>query len=235
MLITPITLTRNKKLHAFTLVETLVVIAIIAILATILIPVIQSVRRNAAVSRNISNLRNLQSANQLYATEHSGNYVPVGSFNEKGSYGNFWHENPSFVTEYLGFTDVNQWPEEFLSPWASIRSSDGQLLIERSYGYNYTGLGAYGIPGTSRNANMMTLANPSKTLAFADALDWQIQIYGADRYNGVEEVNNNNTNSAIAYRYNGYAGVVYFDGHAEMLNREQVVDNQELWNIRSTN
>ncbi|MGE9292851.1 MAG: hypothetical protein ACQKBW_04500, partial [Puniceicoccales bacterium] len=62
--------------------------------------------------------------------------------------------------------------------------------------------------------------------------DWQIQIYGASRYVGEETVENINANSAIAYRYDGYAGVVYFDGRAEMLSREEVIDNRTLWTIQ---
>ncbi|QYY35251.1 prepilin-type N-terminal cleavage/methylation domain-containing protein [Ruficoccus sp. ZRK36] len=225
---------RQTRIHprGFSLVELLITIAVIAVLAAMLFPVSKEVMKHAAISKDLSNLRHLQAANILYSNEHEGKYVPVGSFNEDGAYGTFWHRNPDFAPVYLGVSDLDRWPDELLSPWANIYESDGTRSIERSYGYNYTGLGSYGVPGTSRNAKTLTVTNPAKTLAFADALDWQIQIYGASRYVGEETVENINANSAIAYRYDGYAGVVYFDGRAEMLSREEVIDNRTLWTIQ---
>ncbi len=218
--------------RGFTIVELLTAIAIIAVLVAILIPVTNSVITNAGVSKNLANLRNLQAANMLYATNNDGLYVPVGTFDGTGAYKNHWHRNPDFAPIYLEVSDVYAWPEELLSPKAALRDIHGNLMIERSYGYNYTGLGSYGVPDTSRNATLNQVFQPAQTLAFADALDWQIQINGADKYKGVEEVGNPNNNSAIAYRYNDKAGVVYFDGHTELLSRDDVIGNVELWTIR---
>lgn len=223
---------KDREPGGFTLVELLTVVAILAVLAAILIPVTNAILANSGMSRNLSNLRSLQGANMLYAMDNNGKYVPVGTFDETGAYRNHWHRNPEFAPVYLGVADIYAWPEELISPRATLRDADGHLMIERSYGYNYTGLGGYGVPDTSRNATLNQVFQPTKTLAFADALDWQIQINGANKYSGVEEVSNLNNNSAIAYRYNGKAGVVFFDGHTKMLSRDEVVGNRELWTIR---
>ncbi len=229
MTISPYPLSRSR---GFSLVELLMVIAIIAILAAILIPVTSSIRKQGYVTHNLANLRALQAANILYAQENDGSFVPVGAFNENGSYGSFWYQRDDFVVEYLEIPDPSDWPENRLSPLATQRNPAGELYISRSYGYNFTELGAYGVANTSRVATINTVADPAQTLAFADALDWQIQMSGANRYVSEEADVNVNQNNAIAYRYDGAAGVVYFDGHTAMLKRADVVDNEKLWLIR---
>jgi len=69
MLFTP------KRLRAFTLVELLVCIAIIAILGAILVPAISGIRERAAGSKSLSNLRQIGTAMQMYINDNDG-YLP---------------------------------------------------------------------------------------------------------------------------------------------------------------
>ena len=62
---------RQAKLHSFTLIELLVVIAIIAILAAMLMPALQQARETAKESNCRSNLKQLTSAMQLYASDYN--------------------------------------------------------------------------------------------------------------------------------------------------------------------
>jgi len=66
----------SKKLRAFTLVELLVVIGIIAVLISILLPVVKGARRQARLVECASNLRNLVQACQMHAQEHGG-FLPL--------------------------------------------------------------------------------------------------------------------------------------------------------------
>ncbi|MGB8168907.1 MAG: prepilin-type N-terminal cleavage/methylation domain-containing protein [Chthoniobacteraceae bacterium] len=74
---------------AFTLVELLVVVAIIAILAALLLPVLETVRSQARSGACISNLRQIGAGIALYAADHDGQipYGPkAGGFNSASNF-----------------------------------------------------------------------------------------------------------------------------------------------------
>ncbi|MFP4496675.1 MAG: prepilin-type N-terminal cleavage/methylation domain-containing protein, partial [Vulcanimicrobiota bacterium] len=62
----------NKK--GFTLIELMIVIAIIAILAAILVPNFLRARAQGQYTACASNLRNVATALEMYATDHTGRY-----------------------------------------------------------------------------------------------------------------------------------------------------------------
>src|SRR5256885_15653001 len=68
---------RHLEHRAFTLVELLVVIGIIALLVGILLPVLGGAQRNAQAAKCLSNLRQCFQALQIYTIDNKGFIIPV--------------------------------------------------------------------------------------------------------------------------------------------------------------
>jgi prepilin-type N-terminal cleavage/methylation domain-containing protein/prepilin-type processing-associated H-X9-DG protein len=66
----------NRNADGFTLVELLVVIGIIALLVSILLPVLSNARKTAMDTQCASNMRQLATAMIMYANEFKGKYPP---------------------------------------------------------------------------------------------------------------------------------------------------------------
>ena len=70
--------TRSSRNQAhFTLIELLIVIAIIAILAAMLLPALQSARRTAKMAQCTSNCKQFAQSNHLYATSFNSYVTPI--------------------------------------------------------------------------------------------------------------------------------------------------------------
>src|SRR5688500_2154619 len=95
----------NRKRHsAFTLVELLVVIGIIAVLIAILLPALTKARVHANSSKCLSNLRQIGMAHQMYTIDFKGVIVfPEeldSNFNPNRV---FWHQR---LSQYLNRKDT---------------------------------------------------------------------------------------------------------------------------------
>lgn len=66
----------SKQRHAFTLVELLVVIGIIALLLSILVPVLGKAKEAANSAKCMSNMRQVGMATMMYVNENKGKWLP---------------------------------------------------------------------------------------------------------------------------------------------------------------
>ena len=70
----------RKGTKGFTLIELMIVIAIIAILAAILVPNFLRARAQGMVTACKSNCKNIGTALEMYSTDHSGHYPLSANF-----------------------------------------------------------------------------------------------------------------------------------------------------------
>lgn len=114
---------RPASRSGFTLVELLVVIGIIALLISILLPAMNSARRQAASAACLSNARQLMAATLMYANENK-NTLPDATFDNMPSLGNV----PNSAYSPRG-RELPEWsPITFFDRQTYVRPFVGSLL-----------------------------------------------------------------------------------------------------------
>jgi prepilin-type N-terminal cleavage/methylation domain-containing protein/prepilin-type processing-associated H-X9-DG protein len=114
---------RSRLHHAFTLVELLVVIGIIAVLISILLPSLQAARRAADRTKCLSALRQLGNGFFMYANDNKGymprmfyrHYLPSGTLLERG-----WYD---WISKYLLPPG-----QELNANWSGLQSTTNRLI-----------------------------------------------------------------------------------------------------------
>jgi prepilin-type N-terminal cleavage/methylation domain-containing protein/prepilin-type processing-associated H-X9-DG protein len=245
-------MTVGGKTRAFTLVELLVVISIIALLMAILLPALQRARGQAHELLCMSILRNLSLAHKQYLAD-TGKYLPHTSYDPSDPSGLMswpWYDNDYFRRS-LGlplvrpedkkrrFSDIQEWkanvPRKFICPAASYaikHPEEGLYPIDRSYGVNVDGDFFAAIGGVSGDLldKEGWVKRPSEKLFMADALDWWIGYAFCKKY---PEFGENwlgyETYGMTAYRHYGRVNLLYWDGHCGQLAGDEVMNSPGLW------
>lgn len=225
---TPTQLSVRRHRTAFTIIELLTVIATIAILAAIIIPVVGQVRESAARSQCSSNLRQITLSAKLYANENKGNFLPPVRNTSEGF--QQWMFNSDFL-ELLGEQQTHKTADladYFHCPTAENNGS----LLSIHYGMNITGLGING--GNYKQSGYipsMRVDDHAKTIYFIDGLDWWIN--GSRATVDYGDTGESSTTQSPAYRHDDAANVAFFDGHIELIDRTTLIESPELWRYRT--
>jgi prepilin-type N-terminal cleavage/methylation domain-containing protein/prepilin-type processing-associated H-X9-DG protein len=99
---------RNTQRSAFTLVELLVVIGIIAVLISILLPSLMMVRKQAKATVCMSNLRQIGAATLMYANDNK-QWLPAAT--ESGGTPGWWKVEVSpYINKYKQWTTMQKDP-----------------------------------------------------------------------------------------------------------------------------
>lgn len=222
---------------AFSLIELLVVVAIIAVLSGILLPAVGLVRDAARATRCASNLRQLQMANIQYASDWSGMFAPKYHYDADGGWSESWVYNTDLKESLEANTKANGSMDNLPIGLVCPLAKQIQALwspIGYAYGYNYpqASLGA-------KDRYLTPLASQpriSGKVAFADALNWGISYGYANPLSTVSSsywfggvpAPEGYARSCTAYRHSRCAQVVFFDGHIERLDGQRLYQTG-LW------
>lgn len=209
--------------RAFTLLEVLVVVAIIAVLAALLLPVVAQALEHGRATECLSNLRALAAANFAYVAEHDGQFVPAQDAANLVR----WHGTRTSGTQTFDPTK---------GPLAPYLGGEGRVKIcptlahvltgsksfetgAGGYGYNAAYIG--GIPGDPFTAERSgRVEHPATTVMFTDTAfprstglqeypfsePW-VSEYEPGQYGGP-------LNASVHFRHLGRANVAWCDGHA---------------------
>jgi prepilin-type N-terminal cleavage/methylation domain-containing protein/prepilin-type processing-associated H-X9-DG protein len=163
----------SRQYHrAFTLIELLTVIAIIAILAAILIPVARRVRESARASVCVSNIRQVSIAMLLYADENNGILPTAGDFRRPPSRSDWilWRNTRGFQIEdseiipYLGGVFS---PDVYRCP-SDERISDPNQSYRYSYTLNRMLAEREGAPRETLDGRVGIVENPSTVILLVE-------------------------------------------------------------------
>ena len=211
------------KRHAFTLMELLVVIAVIAILAAMLLPALAKAKASAWRAQCTSNLRQLGIATQLYWGDNDGNcfnylYAPT---NGGQTYWFGWigpgpeGERPFDLTvgklfPYLNGSNVRLCPA-LNSTVAQFKSKATNVVF--SYGYNHYLATGPSLPPINCNR----IKQPTQIALFADAAQVNDFQAPASHNNPMLEewyyVDNTVNYPNGHFRHAKKANVTFCDGH----------------------
>lgn len=214
-----------RKRYGFTLVELLVVIVIIAVLVALSIGGIFKYRKAADKTAAIANMRGLQTANALYAADNNGSFVNAYSFDGDEKLSGAWNTNLEFVRIFTGNADLKgTWtmegiPQSALDPVVVRAKKHRWDQLDASYGYNQEHMPpGWGQKDTTTTYKLSTLTDPARTFAFISCTDWNAKFSGRYLWKGAQAVEGKTPDGKIAFRHEGKAAVVYFDGRVTMLS-----------------
>jgi len=237
-------LRRNPR---FTLIELLVVIAIIAILAAMLLPALSSARATARSAQCLSNVKQIGTANIMYADDNNGFTVPYatdmnttnthrwhGSSENSSSGGSAQYSHKdSLLANYLGTTGMVAMCPEMDVP------ADKQSYERGCGGYGINPLMGKVRPDDWSNPAfyggfvLASVDDAANTIMFADSAapcsnsgNW----VGPDNmdflgFSSSVEAPDSWMSPTMHFRHRKYANAVFADGHADSMSMGEGPDN----------
>ena len=208
---------------AFTLIELLIVIAVVAILTSLLLPALGHSQSQARRIRCVGNLRQIGIATQLYWDDYEGQAFryrravePSGALYwfgwiERGSEGNrTFDATQGALFPYLGKGTVEICPSLNYALESFKRKATGAAY---GYGYNLQLSASDPLPPV----RLSSIPNPAQVVVLADAAQVNTFQSPASPDNPMlEEFYYVNTNEpTVHFRHSQRANLVFVDGHVD--------------------
>ena len=201
----------DRRLLGFTLVEMLIVIAIIVLLAGMLLPVLEQALGKAECTSCLSNVRHLALGARLYSDDYDEQIIPARLDGPRGTLGTCWDVT---IQGYVRNTHLLLCPAD-----ETPAAAAGCVSYPHSYGINFAlaFVGGY----NASSLRLSQVEEPCRTILFFE-LAGTYRTFGADYdAGGLERYD--------AQRHNGGANCAFLDGHAKWLRPEATVEPTNLW------
>ena len=206
---------------AFTLVELLVTIAIIAVLAALLLAAVSKVRQKAWATTCVSNLRQWGLAVNLYTGDNSDRLPFSIYWNRDANVNNFhgllypYLAKLPFSSKRDFITGVSRCPVRLNEPPGDHTS----LII--SYGMNLHNSVNY-TNADARTVSHTSVPEPSRTLLIAELSTGHNHPPIFDHPNYAEALAHDphpTVTNQVGYRHSGKADILFMDSHASAADR----------------
>jgi len=230
--------TVRLKASAFTLVELLVVISIVAILIATILPSLSQAKAQARTTICLANQRGISQLTQYYVNDNR-TYVPASQDGTNNQDQCWFHKLA------IGYLDV---PLASISPAAVITTSKGkeriflcpeapelgatmiEAYVNIGYGWNYgalTHLDFSNLGNNGQTAKMQQIEQPGMTILTGDSGNW---------LNYVIKPNQSwwwyHTSYMPTFRHLNKTVYSMVDGHAELLPQEVALTTDPWWAMR---
>jgi prepilin-type N-terminal cleavage/methylation domain-containing protein/prepilin-type processing-associated H-X9-DG protein len=232
----------KMRSRAFTLVELLVVISVVAVLMAFLMPALARARQQGKTIVCLNNLRQMAIASQVYISNNDGSYPIAYAYQ---------YAYPMFISYAWDFTTTENWDtlEQKVIPgllWAgetiekiqqcpSFNGSSNWLEDPYTgYNYNTSYIGHGQLESVLTSAKVEMIRRPSRCALFGDG-QWAA---GADKFMRAPWPNEGDVSfsgryaGTQGYRHQGKTNVAYCDNHAATVSEcYKNTDDADVANI----